>query len=244
MNKNISFMALIVGVLLGAAAPAHAQLSANLALVSDYTFRGIVQNDSHPALQGGVDYAHSSGAYIGTWASNVDFNDRDETFMEWDIYGGFKFPLAGFTVDVGGIAYLYPGQNQSTNHYNFFDAKVGVSKDFGFASGTAQVNHSPNYFGSTSGTAGHSTYASFNGAAPLGNIGINALGSIGRMWMENNTNFGAPDYTDWSLGAGYSWQSFDFALKYVDTSIEKARCFSGSNWCDARVVFSIARTFK
>src|SRR5689334_6914463 len=50
----------------------------NLSLTSDYVFRGITQTDYQPALQAGMDYSFGdSGWYIGTWGSNVDFNDPD-----------------------------------------------------------------------------------------------------------------------------------------------------------------------
>lgn len=48
-------------------------VSMNVALTSDYIFRGISQTQGDPAIQGGLDVAHESGLYIGTWASNVDF---------------------------------------------------------------------------------------------------------------------------------------------------------------------------
>ena len=47
-------------------------LTANVGLFSDYRFRGISQTATRPALQGGFDYAHSSGFYVGNWNSNVD----------------------------------------------------------------------------------------------------------------------------------------------------------------------------
>ena len=46
-------------------------LSANVFLVSDYLFRGITQTWGKPAIQGGFDFVHDSGIYLGTWASNV-----------------------------------------------------------------------------------------------------------------------------------------------------------------------------
>jgi uncharacterized protein (TIGR02001 family) len=47
-----------------AATPEHS-LTGNLTLVSDYRFRGISQSYKLPAVQGGIDYAHSSGLYVG-----------------------------------------------------------------------------------------------------------------------------------------------------------------------------------
>lgn len=52
--------------------------SANIGAVSNYIWRGVTQTQDGPAIQGGLDYAHSSGFYLGTWASNVDFNDEGD----------------------------------------------------------------------------------------------------------------------------------------------------------------------
>jgi uncharacterized protein (TIGR02001 family) len=46
----------------------------NVGITSDYIFRGITQTTHSPALQGGVDYTHTSGLYLGGWASNVKRN--------------------------------------------------------------------------------------------------------------------------------------------------------------------------
>src|SRR5215468_8496898 len=46
-------------------------LSANVFLVSDYFFRGLTQTWRKPAIQGGADFVHDKGIYLGTWASNV-----------------------------------------------------------------------------------------------------------------------------------------------------------------------------
>ena len=45
--------------------PEH-QVTGNMSLVSQYIFRGLSQTNGGPALQGGLDYAHSSGFYAGT----------------------------------------------------------------------------------------------------------------------------------------------------------------------------------
>src|SRR5689334_21333177 len=61
-----------------AAAPAAAAptppytITGNAGLFSEYRFRGIAQTFGKPALQGGIDFAHSSGWYVGNWNSNVN----------------------------------------------------------------------------------------------------------------------------------------------------------------------------
>lgn len=64
-----------------------ADVSTNIAVVSNYLFRGVTQTDGSPAVQGGIDFEHASGFYAGTWASNVDFGD--EISYELDLYAGF-----------------------------------------------------------------------------------------------------------------------------------------------------------
>jgi uncharacterized protein (TIGR02001 family) len=100
-----------------AAAPAAAPtppytLTANAGLFSEYRFRGISQTFKRPALQGGFDFAHESGIYLGTWASNVSSNTYPNGNLEWDFYGGYKFePTKGLGIDLGGIYYYYPGSH-------------------------------------------------------------------------------------------------------------------------------------
>ena len=55
------------------AAPASDHtFTGNAGLFSEYRFRGIAQTFAKPAFQGGFDYSHSSGFYVGNWNSNVN----------------------------------------------------------------------------------------------------------------------------------------------------------------------------
>ncbi|MET0180564.1 MAG: TorF family putative porin, partial [Novosphingobium sp.] len=42
--------------------------------VSDYRFRGYSLSGGDPALQGTINVNHSSGFYVGAWASSLDAN--------------------------------------------------------------------------------------------------------------------------------------------------------------------------
>ena len=89
-------------------------LSFNVGVVSDYRFRGMSQTSFKPALQGGVDFAHKSGAYVGAWASNVswikDYIGAKDGTTEVDLYGGYKGEIAkDLSFDIGVITYQYPG---------------------------------------------------------------------------------------------------------------------------------------
>jgi len=89
-------------------------ISGNFGLFSDYRFRGISQTDTGPALQGGFDFAHKSGFYLGTWASSIsEYTSATGDGMEIDFYGGYKFPIGSLTVDIGNLYYHYPGSIRS-----------------------------------------------------------------------------------------------------------------------------------
>lgn len=75
-----SLAASLGSLMLVLTAPASAEdpynISANIGVVSNYMWRGVTQTQDGAAVQGGLDFTHESGFYMGTWASNVDFNDE------------------------------------------------------------------------------------------------------------------------------------------------------------------------
>ena len=104
---------LIAATMLASTSVAQAEISANVALATDYVFRGVSQTDNQFAIQGGFDWAHDSGFYLGTWASNVDsnfFGGATDPQIELDLYGGFANEFGnGFGYDLGYLRYQYPG---------------------------------------------------------------------------------------------------------------------------------------
>jgi uncharacterized protein (TIGR02001 family) len=117
VNKSIrsaSAVALVALVPLAHAEETPHHVTANVGLFSQYVFRGLTQTNEKPAVQGGLDYSHASGAYAGTWLSNVswfsDTNAGNSASLEWDLYGGFKKTWGnGLTTDIGYLRYEYPG---------------------------------------------------------------------------------------------------------------------------------------
>ena len=103
-----------------APAPAPSPITANVTVVNDYRYRGITQSNFQPAIQGGFDYAHESGFYIGNWNSSISWisdgysaaasNPQISAPVEMDFYAGFKKELIapGFASDIGILQYYYP----------------------------------------------------------------------------------------------------------------------------------------
>jgi uncharacterized protein (TIGR02001 family) len=93
-------------------------LTGNFGIYSQYIFRGLTQTNRNPAAQGGFDFTHSSGFYVGTWLSNISWladtpksTGYTSAALEWDFYGGYRgtFGKSDFGYDVGLLQYYYPG---------------------------------------------------------------------------------------------------------------------------------------
>ena len=92
-----------------------------MTIATDYRFRGISQTFGEgffapgPAIQGGIDYSHSSGFYLGNWNSNISGNQYPNgSSIEMDFYGGWKGTWDDFGLDVGTIYYVLPGRDEAS----------------------------------------------------------------------------------------------------------------------------------
>jgi uncharacterized protein (TIGR02001 family) len=200
-----------------AAAPAS-PVTANLGLFTQYIFRGISQTDKKPALQGGFDYAHESGFYVGVWGSNIswisDAAPAVSASIELDLYGGYKKTIGDFSYDIGYLRYQYPGSYPAgfvKPHTDELYAQGGW-KFF-----TLKYSHS---LGDTFGIADakNSYYLDLTGTVPL-NDQISLSAHIGRQKFDGASNgvsnnfYSYTDYKvegtyalgkEWALGAGYT----------------------------------------
>ncbi|WP_275100372.1 TorF family putative porin [Sedimenticola hydrogenitrophicus] len=192
---------------------AEGPISGNVALTSDYVWRGTSQTDNGPAIQGGFDYAHASGFYVGVWGSNVDF--KSDANVELDLYGGYSTELGnGLGVDVGVIHYDYP----SESNLNFEEVYLGLSYDFL----SAKVSHDPD---------NDNTYweAGADFALPQDfSLGL-------------HVGYTDPDagneVTDWKVAVGKSAFGVDFELAYTDTDSDN------NSLADGRGIFTVSKSF-
>ena len=105
--------------------PTFASVSANVSIASDYIWRGMTQTDGI-AVSGGFDYAADGGFYAGIWGSNVNFNDSTGSGngAEFDYYFGYGFEMGGVGVDLGYVAFDYPGNEDDLD---FEEIVLGLS---------------------------------------------------------------------------------------------------------------------
>ena len=208
--------------------PAQAQTietNANVALSSDYIYRGVTQTSGGPAISGGFDAA--LGVFsAGVWASSVDFGD--DTTMELDVYADYSPSFAGLDFDFGILAYFYP---DSPKGQNFVELHGGASKTMGPLTLGASYAYSPDLYGNT-GKAGYLTLDA-NWAL---NDTWSISGGYGQQTFYQNAK-GGDSYTDINIGITYTVSGFDLDLRYHDAFRLAGVTGSGV------VVVSLSRSF-
>lgn len=257
--KRLIISSLALGALTAASAgwadekgEAH-NFSGNLTLTSNYVFRGISQTFDDPAVQGGFDYAHASGFYLGTWASNVTSASYTSASMEWDFYGGYNGAINDdLSYNVGLLEYYYPGGKSSSGEkYNTLEAYAGVT----YKMLNVKYSHTlTDYFGvnanntPTGGTANGdskgSGYLEANATFELPqsiNLGLH----VGH---QKVSNYGILDYTDYKVGLSKEFGGFNFGLAYADTNAKSGpytitKGGDTENISDGTFILSVGKTF-
>lgn len=232
-------------LLLATATPAFAQdapaaptpavtVTGGATVITDYRFRGLTQTDDRPAIQGTLNLNHSSGFYVGTWASSIDGGSDGSTpaltnygGAEVDLYAGFTKTLpSGVGVDVGLLYYYYPGGKSGLNT-DFFEPYASVSYTIGPV--TAKVGGNYAWGGqagldfTTSNDDSLYVYGELGAGIPNTPVTLKAhLGNNkGSLGLFNPTT--ADDsYLDWSLTAEMAKGHFKAGVSYVDTDITNA----------------------
>ena len=194
------------------------EFSGNVALVSDYRFRGVSFSDGDIALQGGIDLAHSSGLYVGTWASSISGGSVYGE-LELDVYGGWSGDLAeGVTFDIGLLYYIYPTENELANlagvDTDYFEPYASVGFSLGPVSSTVGVAYAWDQ-DSLGGSDNLYIYTDFEYAIPETPLTLTA--HAGYTDGVFATDLSGNSF-DWGLGASWAvTDSLSLGVNYVDT---------------------------
>ena len=222
-------------------------ISANVTVVNDYRYRGISQSNFKPAIQGGFDYAHESGFYIGNWNSSIswisDMYSNGGGFVgkgntgasvsapiEMDFYAGFKkeFIGEGFASDLGVLQYYYPTSGiPNTNGYtanpNTTEIYAAQNFTFGPVTGFAKVSYAvTTLFGTVNSTG--SVYPDLTLNYDTGVWGLALNGHIGYQYVAGGTKNGASNW----LNNGYANGTSNSSLySYTDWKLGVTKDFGG-----------------
>jgi uncharacterized protein (TIGR02001 family) len=209
--------AVTLGALHGAAraedAPAS-PFSFNIGAFSDYRYRGISQTRLKPAVQGGVDFAHSSGFYLGAWASTIKWikDAGGDASVEIDLYGGYKGEIVkDVAYDVGVLTYQYPS--------NKLNPKAETTEIYGavtFGPATLKYSHAvSNLFGFADSKG--SGYLDISASFDVGG-GVILAPHIGNQSVSHNSNF---SYTDYSLTVSKDFSGLLLSAAVIGTNAKK-----------------------
>jgi uncharacterized protein (TIGR02001 family) len=209
----------------------------NVGLYSQYIFRGLTQTNRKPALQGGVDLTHSSGFYLGAWASNISWltdksgvtpNASSPSYytsggsLEIDLYGGYRHTFegigSGLGIDIGALQYWYPGKLDSANYADANTTELYGALSYGWLQAKYSQVVSDEAWGygkvGTSGNKADGTYyAELNATIPVGElIGGDVLKGVTVLAHYARQDFDGTanevaSYNDWKLGLQKSFDS-------------------------------------
>ena len=235
MKKLLTALLIVAGV-------AQAEITTNLGATSDYRYRGISQTQNAPAIQGGIDYSHSSGFYAGNWNSSVSsLVYTNGAGIETDLYAGYKKEIKGITLDVGSYNYFYPRASVNKTNYDTREVYVGAAK----GPVSIKVSQSLGDYFAASNSRG-SRYYQADVAYPIAGTKASILAHAGRTDVANQTVL---DSNDYNAGIGYNLAGFDLAARYY-TNSNKTAAFQTANTVGNQklyrnaVVLSVSKTFN
>ena len=202
----------ILAVLLLAApisAVAETDFNAYLAATTDYVFRGVSYSDGDPAAQLGLELSHSSGFFVGTWASTVDIGSLTGSGRDLEVryYGGYTHELSSrWAVTATAIAYTFPGADGQLN-YDFEEYGVSLNYD---DRAWLEYAFAPDLFNAGSQT--HNIELYYEWPLPLG-----MAAGAGAGWY-NLSDAVNDDYVYWQAGLARQFGRLGLDLRYHDTS--------------------------
>jgi uncharacterized protein (TIGR02001 family) len=220
MKKQTLLAAALVGALIPAASFAEDAKSpytftGNIGVATQYIFRGLSQTNREPAVQGGFDFSHETGFYVGNWNSNINWLTDSRAYssssIEMDFYGGWRTTfMDDFTFDVGTLYYAYPGNinrdflgGQCCASANTWEGYFSVGwkwitfkNSFSLLSNTFGVRNSAGTW-----------YGDLTAAYPIADYGVTLIAHVGYQYYMGS-NFGTSNnklfsYGDWKVGANY-----------------------------------------
>jgi uncharacterized protein (TIGR02001 family) len=215
-------------------------ISGGATLVSDYRFRGISQTDKRFAVQGTFTVSHESGLYGTVWGSSIDDYVANGSDQEIDLILGYRKTIGGTTIDGGVLYYYYPGSHGANS--DFVEPYVSVSHTFGPVTGKVTANYAPSQKALTVG-AGKEDNLYLAGDLSVGDpqTPITLSGHFGHSFGPSYLTIG-DEYSDWNIGATYSWKNLSLGIQYVDTD-GRFITPTGRNASKAGVVASLGVTF-
>ena len=196
-------------------------ITGSVALTTEYRLRGISQTDRDAAIQGGLTVAHSSGFYVGTWASNLaGYGSFGGSNMELDLIAGYTTSVGGATLDGGVIYYAYPG---APGNVDFVELYGSVSGKLGPLNAKLGTYWAPKQ----KAIGGHNIWVYTDWAFPIEGTPVTLKAHAG--YSDGNSGYTkGEDIFDYAVGVDVAVKSLTLNVSYVGTDLNKG--FANANW--------------
>jgi uncharacterized protein (TIGR02001 family) len=216
--------------------------------------------------------------YVGVSGESIKFPNK--AAAEIDFYAGVRPTFGPVAFDFGVWYYYYPGGDTyygvdtgalvpAIKDASFVEGYGKVTWTINdYVAVGAYVAYTPSYLH----TGAEGTYYSGNAkfTAPStwlpGGLGMYVSGEVGRQELGSadaytafvpglgnvfTAGFDLPSYTTWNAGLGFTWKAFTLDLRYSDTDLSEANCFTitgdpnafatgRSNWCGSTFIAKLS----
>ena len=232
-------------------------------VTSNYLFRGISQSNNAPSVNANAEVRYTFNdmfaGYVGIAGSSIKLtNQQPSPSMELDVMGGVRATLGAFTVDVGGIGYIYPNHTTGLvfpTNPTFWEGYVKTSYAVNdtitlglngfFTPSFLDTGADAQYI---AGTFAAKLPMDFGFSAELGRQFFGRPDSVHKLNAGNTIDL--PSYTYWNAGVNYTYKIATLDLRYHDTTLNKTKCAyitgttvtggSTSKYCGAAFVATLS----
>lgn len=204
-------------------------------IVSDYRTFGFSWTRGNPAIQLDASLMHSSGALVGIWASNVDYDTS--TRLEEGYFAGYYHQFAeGIDIYATLGRYEYPKDahfdtNEAVGIVNYHQFRYGILYDF-------DVRDTPN---------AKYQWIGYTVALPY-DVGLYFQYGYDDVNLDLYSSNGSArqTYHDWKIEASKRLLGLDWSVAYVDSDLSESECASyagDKEGCSSTLIFGVKKTF-
>ena len=215
-RRHLPRAALLLCLCSAAPLASASALSGNLALTSDYVWRGTTQTQGDFAAQAGLKWAADNGLYASAWGSNVEFAPETHASSELDLVLGWSGAIADdWTLDANLTHYRYPSTTVDLN-WTELDGTLTWKQNYWL-----QLGWSNDVMASDE----NGTYAQIGARLPLGER-VRLEAAVGHYWLDDAYG---DSYTHGQFGVVWALAASPLELRVTahDTDHAAERLFPG-----------------
>ncbi len=213
-------MLLSLGLVSASAAAADSS-GGDVAIASDYIYRGVSQTDGRPALQGDAHLRSEAGWYAGLWTSTVDLPAARAARYEVNLYAGRAWEMTrAWTASLAYVRYMYPGAAMR-GHFDYDELALSARFEDRLALTASWSPNTVRYSNYGWSPRGRSAAYELSLRQPvLGRFAI--TGGVG--YYDTSALFHA-SYLAWNVGLSASAGSVELTLARFDVDATARRLF-------------------